>query len=90
MRHSVPGYNIYDGDGSALYDGDIVMKHWGGGNDGQPYRSYCFHKLSISRTGALKISNCANIVRSFELLKVAKNDRLLQARGIDKYFKEYY
>jgi hypothetical protein len=91
MRYSVSAYNIYDGDGSPLYDGDIVRVTLGGGNDGgKRYRSVRYHQLSISRTGRLKLSGIENIVNPKELVKTAPYDPIFQARGIDKYFKEYY
>lgn len=90
MRHSVEGYNIYDGDGNILYDGDIVLFKWGGGNDGKRYKTLEFHELSISKRGKLKLSGCSNIIRGKDLIKIYPLDREFQARGLNNRFKVYY
>lgn len=70
MKFSIPGYNIYDGEGRALYHGDVVLRWCGGGNDGRPYREYEYHQLYISRHGKLSLSSISNHVFTGELEKV--------------------
>lgn len=90
MRCSVEAYNIYGLGGHVLFNGDIVNKKWGGG--GSPsggYSEWEFHKLSISRTGELKISGCENTVRAVELVWTDPRDTLFNAVGLNKRYKVY-
>lgn len=88
-RCSVNAYNIYDGNGEILFNGDIVTKCWGGGNDGRPYKGWQFHRLSISREGELKLPECENVVRANELVKIHSDDTLFNAIGLNKQYKVY-
>lgn len=93
VKYSVPGYNIYDGDGIILYDGDIVKMNWGGqgGPPGVRHRFWRFHKLRISRHGRLSISGCANGISGLELIKInPKIDNDYRRVGLDKIWNEYY
>lgn len=90
MRFSVPGYNICDPIGVVLYDGEIVRRDWGGGNDGgRPYRVCAYHQLSISPRGKLTLVGYDNHVNSTELHWISEYNLSYLKHGLNKPFRVY-
>lgn len=89
-RHSVEAYNIYDKNGNVLYNGDVVLYKWGGGNErGRPYITCAYHQLYITSTGRLSMSGCHNSIYARDLVKIDPSDPKLKAHRFDVEFKEY-
>lgn len=88
---SVPGYNILDMYGNVLHNGDIVRMYWGGGNDnGQRYRTYAYHRLTITKRGKLKLDDLGNIVNPRELSFQKWSPREDDDLKLGDRLKEYY